>query len=206
VAAALRPVLAQNYQGRFEVVAVDDRSTDRTGDILARLASEQPDRMGVLRVDELPQGHGDDMRHGRLLKKAGFRQSVAERRVAPNPRGRRPGARACSPGQTTGYRRYSWRRSRSSRPTCCPSQVCSSRAAPSRGSSSVRTCCSCSPHTPTGRGARGRGPRRSARRCTLSERASWSTPCSAYVILTRGGIEWRSTRYLRHRGYATVYA
>jgi cellulose synthase/poly-beta-1,6-N-acetylglucosamine synthase-like glycosyltransferase len=52
----LRSVLAQNYQGRFEVVAVDDRSTDRTGDILARLASEQPDRMGVLRVDELPQG------------------------------------------------------------------------------------------------------------------------------------------------------
>ena len=35
---ALRSVLAQSYPGHLEVVAVDDRSTDRTGEVLARLA------------------------------------------------------------------------------------------------------------------------------------------------------------------------
>ncbi len=40
---ALRSVLAQSYPGHLEVVAVDDRSTDRTGEVLARLASERSD-------------------------------------------------------------------------------------------------------------------------------------------------------------------
>ncbi len=54
----LRPgsVLAQDYPGSLEVVAVDDRSTDHTGDILAGLASVWPDRMRVLRVERLPEG------------------------------------------------------------------------------------------------------------------------------------------------------
>ena len=34
---ALRSVLAWSYPGHLEVVAVDDRSTDRTGEVLARL-------------------------------------------------------------------------------------------------------------------------------------------------------------------------
>ncbi len=37
-------------------MAVDDRSTDSTGDVLSRLASEWPDRMRVLRVERLPGG------------------------------------------------------------------------------------------------------------------------------------------------------
>ena len=37
-------------------MAVDDRSTDHTGDILAGLASVWPDRMRVLRVERLPEG------------------------------------------------------------------------------------------------------------------------------------------------------
>ncbi len=38
------------------MVAVEDRSTDHTGDILAGLASVWPDRMRVLRVERLPEG------------------------------------------------------------------------------------------------------------------------------------------------------
>src|SRR5688500_5950045 len=39
----------------LEVIAVDDRSTDRTGEILLRAAAEDP-RLRVLRVDALPEG------------------------------------------------------------------------------------------------------------------------------------------------------
>jgi glycosyltransferase involved in cell wall biosynthesis len=53
---ALRSVLSQSYPGRLEVVAIDDRSTDRTGEILARLASETPDVLRVIRVEEIPEG------------------------------------------------------------------------------------------------------------------------------------------------------
>lgn len=52
--AALRSVLAQAY-GPLEVVAVDDRSTDRTGEILDRLAREH-ERLRVIHVEELPDG------------------------------------------------------------------------------------------------------------------------------------------------------
>lgn len=53
---ALRSILTQDYPGRLEVVAVDDRSTDGTTAILAGLASERPDVMRVIRVEELPDG------------------------------------------------------------------------------------------------------------------------------------------------------
>ena len=53
---ALRSLLAQNYPGRLEILAVDDRSTDRTGEIFARLASERSDVLRVLRVEDLPDG------------------------------------------------------------------------------------------------------------------------------------------------------
>jgi glycosyltransferase involved in cell wall biosynthesis len=56
VEAALRSVLYQDYPGTLEVVAVDDRSTDDTGEVLEGLASERPEVMRVIRVEALPDG------------------------------------------------------------------------------------------------------------------------------------------------------
>ena len=42
--------------GRLEVVAVDDRSTDCPGEIIAGLAKQRPGRVNPLRVDGLPEG------------------------------------------------------------------------------------------------------------------------------------------------------
>ena len=53
---ALRSLFAQDYPGPFEILAVDDRSTDRTGEIFARLASERPEVLRVIRVEDLPDG------------------------------------------------------------------------------------------------------------------------------------------------------
>src|SRR3954454_15018201 len=49
---AVRHLLAQQAV-ELEVIVVDDRSADRTGEILRRLADEAP-RLHVVRVDELP--------------------------------------------------------------------------------------------------------------------------------------------------------
>ncbi|MFW5947560.1 MAG: glycosyltransferase [Gemmatimonadota bacterium] len=54
IAAAVLSVLDQDYPG-LEVVAVDDRSTDGTGEILDRLADLHP-RLRVIHVDTLPDG------------------------------------------------------------------------------------------------------------------------------------------------------
>jgi hypothetical protein len=54
IEAALRSLLAQELDG-LRVVAVDDRSTDGTGEILDRLAAEEP-RLSVLHVASLPAG------------------------------------------------------------------------------------------------------------------------------------------------------
>jgi glycosyltransferase involved in cell wall biosynthesis len=54
IEAALRSLLAQDY-GALEILVVDDRSTDATPQILARLAAEQP-RLKVATVSELPEG------------------------------------------------------------------------------------------------------------------------------------------------------
>lgn len=56
VGEALGSVLDQTYPGHLEILAVDDRSADRTGEILAGLASERPDRLRSLKVDRLPDG------------------------------------------------------------------------------------------------------------------------------------------------------
>lgn len=51
---ALRSVLAQDHPA-MDVVVVDDRSTDGTGDILRRMAEAEP-RLRVVHVTELPDG------------------------------------------------------------------------------------------------------------------------------------------------------
>ena len=56
VGEALGSVLDQDYPGDLEVLAVDDRSTDRTGEIIADLAARRPDRLTLLKVDRLPDG------------------------------------------------------------------------------------------------------------------------------------------------------
>ncbi len=48
-------LLDQDYPD-FEVVAIDDRSTDRTGAILDRLASENGDRLRVIHVENVRDG------------------------------------------------------------------------------------------------------------------------------------------------------
>ncbi len=53
---AIRSLLAQDYPA-IEVIAVDDRSTDETAAILARLAAADA-RLRVVRVDRLPEAPG----------------------------------------------------------------------------------------------------------------------------------------------------
>lgn len=52
--ACIRSILAQDY-GRFEVIAVNDRSIDETGAILERLAKSD-ERLRVIEGEELPPG------------------------------------------------------------------------------------------------------------------------------------------------------
>ena len=54
IAGALRSVLAQDYP-RFEVIAIDDRSTDSTGAILDSMAAAGPP-LRVIHIRELPGG------------------------------------------------------------------------------------------------------------------------------------------------------
>lgn len=50
----IRSILAQDY-GKFEVIAVNDRSTDKTGEMLETLAKSD-DRLRVIEGEELPPG------------------------------------------------------------------------------------------------------------------------------------------------------
>jgi cellulose synthase/poly-beta-1,6-N-acetylglucosamine synthase-like glycosyltransferase len=56
VVESLPSMVAQDYSGEIEVLAVNDRSTDRTGEILEELATKHPDRLRVLDVESLPDG------------------------------------------------------------------------------------------------------------------------------------------------------
>ena len=56
VGATLRSLADQDYPGRFEIIAVDDRSTDGTGRVMAGLAAKMSGRLKHLSVDELPDG------------------------------------------------------------------------------------------------------------------------------------------------------
>lgn len=49
-------MLAQDYSGVLEIIAVNDRSADRTGEILDDLAREHRGRLRVLHVESLPAG------------------------------------------------------------------------------------------------------------------------------------------------------
>jgi cellulose synthase/poly-beta-1,6-N-acetylglucosamine synthase-like glycosyltransferase len=49
-------MLAQDYSGMLEVIAVNDRSTDHTGEILEELATKHPDRLRISNVESLPEG------------------------------------------------------------------------------------------------------------------------------------------------------
>lgn len=54
IESAMKSILAQDYPS-FEVIAIDDRSTDATGEILDRLA-KMDTRLRVLHIRNLPQG------------------------------------------------------------------------------------------------------------------------------------------------------
>lgn len=72
LADCIRSILAQDY-GRFEVIAVDDRSTDATGTILKTLAKTD-DRLGVYEAlkDEVMK----DVRLAEMIKRSGARLSI----------------------------------------------------------------------------------------------------------------------------------
>jgi len=52
---AMRSLLALDYPA-LEIIAIDDRSTDRTGAILDELAGVYPDRLRTIHIRELPPG------------------------------------------------------------------------------------------------------------------------------------------------------
>lgn len=52
---ALRRLIALDYEN-YQVIAVDDRSTDRTGEIMDAVASAAPNKLKVIHVRELPPG------------------------------------------------------------------------------------------------------------------------------------------------------
>lgn len=55
VESCLRSLIAQDYPS-LEIIAVNDRSTDRTGEIMDRVAAESGGRVRVLHIAELPSG------------------------------------------------------------------------------------------------------------------------------------------------------
>ncbi len=56
IEATLTRLLALQYDN-YEIIAVDDRSTDRTGEVMERIAvAVSPDRLKVIHITELPAG------------------------------------------------------------------------------------------------------------------------------------------------------
>lgn len=55
VVRCLRSLLDQDY-GNLQIIAVNDRSTDRTGELMEELTIERPEKLRVLHIKELPPG------------------------------------------------------------------------------------------------------------------------------------------------------
>jgi glycosyltransferase involved in cell wall biosynthesis len=55
IEAGLRSLLALDYQN-YEIIAVNDRSTDATGEIMTQLAEDAPEKLKVLHIENLPGG------------------------------------------------------------------------------------------------------------------------------------------------------
>ena len=55
IEAGLRSLLALDYEN-YEVIAVNDRSTDSTGEIIDRLAAEAPQKLKSIHIENLPSG------------------------------------------------------------------------------------------------------------------------------------------------------
>ncbi len=55
VGLCLRSLLALNFQN-YEIVAVNDRSGDKTGEIMDRLAAGQPQKLKIIHIEDLPFG------------------------------------------------------------------------------------------------------------------------------------------------------
>lgn len=55
IVASLESLLAQDVQA-LQIIAVDDRSTDRTGNLMDDLAARSKDRLRVLHIEHLPPG------------------------------------------------------------------------------------------------------------------------------------------------------
>ena len=53
IRACLESLLAQDYAA-MQIIAVDDRSTDNTGDTMDQLATVYPHKLGVIHIDKLP--------------------------------------------------------------------------------------------------------------------------------------------------------
>ena len=53
---SVESMLAQNYLGELKIIAVNDRSTDRTGEILDKLVTKHLGKLRVLYVESLPVG------------------------------------------------------------------------------------------------------------------------------------------------------
>lgn len=62
----LARILAQRYAGTFELLAVDDNSTDHSADIVRRLAAEHPDKLRLLRPGPTRPGKKDALSFGIL--------------------------------------------------------------------------------------------------------------------------------------------
>jgi GT2 family glycosyltransferase len=55
LAATLHSLLTQDYPN-LQIIGVDDRSTDQTGDLIDTIATEHPDKLRALHVTEIPPG------------------------------------------------------------------------------------------------------------------------------------------------------
>jgi glycosyltransferase involved in cell wall biosynthesis len=55
IAATLHSLLAQDYPN-LHIIAVDDRSTDRTGSIIDSISAQHPEKLRTLHITELPSG------------------------------------------------------------------------------------------------------------------------------------------------------